>query len=74
MKHILSILTLCLLSLTAPACTTFVLEGGGKIYFGRNLDWDWQNGMVLVNQRNVQKTSVVTPGLRRRNGRRNSAA
>ncbi|HWF19440.1 MAG TPA: linear amide C-N hydrolase [Verrucomicrobiae bacterium] len=46
---------------TASACTTFVMEGGGKIYFGRNLDWDWESGLVFVNQRNISKTAVVAP-------------
>jgi len=44
------------------ACTTFVMEGGGKIYFGRNLDWEWESGLVLVNQRNIAKMAVVAPG------------
>lgn len=41
------------------SCTTFILEGGDRIYFGRNLDWDWESGMVFINQRNVQKRAFV---------------
>ena len=44
------------------ACTTFVLEGDGRILFGRNLDWDWANGLVIVNARDVMKRSFVLPG------------
>jgi choloylglycine hydrolase len=47
---------------TAFPCTTFVLQGGGRIYFGRNLDWDWENGLVIVNPRNVNKSAIVAPG------------
>ena len=46
-------------SLTVFPCTTFVMQGDGRIYFGRNLDWDWEDGMVFVNQRNVQKRAFV---------------
>ena len=66
MKRILFMENVALCSLlsvtTAFPCTTFVLEGGGKIYFGRNLDWDWESGMVVVNPRGVQKTALVMPG------------
>ena len=44
---------------TAFCCTTFVMEGAGRIYLGRNLDWDWENGMVFVNPRDIQKTAIV---------------
>ena len=48
MRRITLLLDLCLAGLlvtnTAGACTTFVMQGGGRIYFGSNLDWDWENG------------------------------
>jgi choloylglycine hydrolase len=66
MKRIALILHLCLATLLvsniARPCTTFVLQGGGRIYFGRNLDWDWDNALIIVNQRGVKKTSFVQPG------------
>jgi choloylglycine hydrolase len=47
-------------SLPVFPCTTFILQGGGnRIYFGRNLDWDWDAGMVFVNPRHVQKRAFV---------------
>src|SRR5579883_894965 len=46
----------------AFSCTTFVLQGDGRIYFGRNLDWHWESGLVFVNQRHVGKMAVVAPG------------
>ena len=62
-KRILSAL-LCgwLAASTAFPCTTFVLEGDGRIYFGRNFDWFSEDGLVVVNQRNIRKTAFVTPG------------
>lgn len=66
MKLIIRILTIVscglLASTMAFPCTTFVLQSKGRIYFGRNLDWDWENGLVIVNQRNVKKTALVAPG------------
>jgi penicillin V acylase-like amidase (Ntn superfamily) len=47
---------------TAFPCTTFVLEGNGHIYFGRNFDWFSEDGLVIINQRNIRKTAFVTPG------------
>jgi len=49
-------------AVTAFPCTTFVLQGDGRIYLGRNLDWDWEDGLVVVNQRNVKKTALVAQG------------
>ena len=64
MARMVGTLVLCglLWVTTAFPCTTFVLQGGGRIYFGRNLDWDWENGLVIVNPRNVNKTAFVAPG------------
>ena len=45
----------------ASPCTTFVMQGGSRIYFGRNLDWDWEDGLIVLNQRNVSKTAFVMP-------------
>ena len=47
---------------SALACTTFVLEGNGHIYFGRNFDWFSEDGLVIINQRDIHKTAFVTPG------------
>jgi hypothetical protein len=42
-------------------CTTFVLKTKNGLYFGRNLDWVSDMGLVIVNQRNTSKTSFVFP-------------
>ena len=57
------IVALVLLALYAPfsfACTTFLLSKDGQHYFGRNYDWVTGNGMVLVNARGLEKTSLPT--------------
>ncbi|HEX5223264.1 MAG TPA: linear amide C-N hydrolase [Verrucomicrobiae bacterium] len=60
MKRVSLLLLFCgCFSLPVFPCTTFVMQGGERIYFGRNLDWDWESGMVFVNQRNVQKHAFV---------------
>jgi hypothetical protein len=55
--HVLTTLLLC--GTTALPCTTFVLRGKGKVYFGRNLDWSWEEGLVITNPLNVQKTAFL---------------
>src|SRR5882757_3939950 len=51
-----------MLATPVPACTTFLLQGTGALYFGRNLDWFWEDGMVVINPRDMQKSSIVLPG------------
>src|SRR5260370_24443882 len=55
----LVVILILLSSLPAFSCTTFVLTSGHRVYLGKNLDWDWDDGIVLVNQRNVQKRAFV---------------
>lgn len=67
MKTCLKVLScfLCLLLSGGSAwpCTTFVLKGKGRVYFGRNLDWFWEDGLVLVNPRGIEKSAfLMTPG------------
>ena len=51
------------IGLTFPcsACTTFVLRDGSVILFARNLDWDWSDGFIVVNQKGIEKTAFVLP-------------
>lgn len=43
------------------ACTTFVLSDGNVVLFARNFDWDWGDGIVVVNQRDIEKTAFIAP-------------
>jgi penicillin V acylase-like amidase (Ntn superfamily) len=47
---------------SALPCTTFVLQSTNHVYFGRNLDWDSEDALVIVNPRKIQKTALVMPG------------
>lgn len=60
MKTLLS-LFLLIHSLAVYSCTTFVLKNDSSLVFGRNLDWVSDDGLLVVNKRNVKKTSLVFP-------------
>jgi TATA-box binding protein (TBP) (component of TFIID and TFIIIB) len=40
-------------------CTTFIYRVENKVYFGRNLDWISGTGLIMTNQRNLEKISLV---------------
>jgi penicillin V acylase-like amidase (Ntn superfamily) len=42
----------------ADACTTFCLRKGSTAVFGKNYDWHFDDGLVLVNKRGVAKTAT----------------
>jgi penicillin V acylase-like amidase (Ntn superfamily) len=46
----------------ARPCTTVLFGEGPTNYFARNLDWNWDEGLVIVNPRNVRKASLAEPG------------
>ena len=51
--------------LVAPAldaCTTFCVASGGRVIFGRNYDFDFGRGMMVVNPRGLLKSAMVTGG------------
>jgi choloylglycine hydrolase len=45
----------------AYACTTFCIDDGEKLVFGRNYDWDIGVGLVMVNKRGLSKTALLSP-------------
>ena len=40
-------------------CTTVCLESGREVLFGKNYDWDFGDGLVVVNKRGVAKQSLA---------------
>ncbi|HYO21283.1 MAG TPA: linear amide C-N hydrolase [Flavisolibacter sp.] len=62
MKKLTAILLLVLNAPFSFACSTFLLAKDGSLVFGRNYDWVSGNGMVVVNARGLQKTSLVLQG------------
>jgi penicillin V acylase-like amidase (Ntn superfamily) len=62
MKKIFLLITACIIPFTPMyPCTTFVLKTKNGLFFGRNLDWVSDLGLVIVNQRGVSKESLVFP-------------
>ncbi|MBZ0204552.1 MAG: linear amide C-N hydrolase [Ignavibacteria bacterium] len=55
---LLAILTL--LNSSLYSCTTFCLNTGGDIVFGKNYDWNIGNGLVIVNKRGIDKIAFVS--------------
>jgi len=43
-------------------CSTFVLQKGDRLLFGRNFDFFTGSGAVMVNPRGLAKTALVFPG------------
>ncbi|HSU55985.1 MAG TPA: linear amide C-N hydrolase [Candidatus Dormibacteraeota bacterium] len=64
MKQMLkaAVLLSAFVSANTFACTSFLLQGGDRIYFARNLDWEWRDGLVIVNPSGMKKMSFVMPG------------
>jgi choloylglycine hydrolase len=62
MKKITALFLLLIYASASFACSTFLLNKDGRLVFGRNYDWVTGNGIVVVNARGVQKTSLVVPG------------
>jgi penicillin V acylase-like amidase (Ntn superfamily) len=61
-KIIVLSLMACLCHLPVFPCTTFVLRTKQGSFFGRNLDWVSDHGLIIVNQRNASKLSfAITP-------------
>lgn len=61
MKLILCLSVFLSVFSNAKSCTTFVLKNDSSLVYGRNLDWVSGNGVVVVNKRNVHKSSLVFP-------------
>ena len=43
----------------ADACTTFCYQRNGTIVFGKNYDWNVEDGLVIVNKRGLTKTAFT---------------
>ena len=58
-KYLLLLAGMVTSVLTVQPCTTFVLKTKNGLFFGRNLDWVSDLGLIIINQRNVEKNSLV---------------
>ncbi len=60
MKNIIILLIgslLCSAPKISSSCTTFCLDKGGHLVFGKNFGWIQNDGLVFVNKRGVVKTA-----------------
>jgi choloylglycine hydrolase len=46
----------------ARACTTFCLDDAGSPIFGKNYDYDFDDGFLVVNKRGLAKTALAESG------------
>jgi len=53
----LTVLLLLLLSARSNACSTFYIADQAHPVFGKNYDWEVDDGLVIVNKRRVTKTA-----------------
>jgi choloylglycine hydrolase len=60
-KPLLILTALALFCENIYPCTTFVLKTNTGLFFGRNLDWTSDLGMLIINPRNREKKSLVFP-------------
>jgi choloylglycine hydrolase len=62
MKNLITLLIVSLLFIVpkiAYPCSTFCLDKGEHLVFGKNLDWIQDNGFVFINKRGVLKTAML---------------
>ena len=58
-RSIAAALALLLISFPVLPCSTLLIARDGEVVFGRNYDFEIGNGLVLVNQRGLVKTSIA---------------
>ena len=59
LKKTIAILIAALFPVTTYACTIFTLNHNGGHYIARSFDWDYGDGVVLVNPRGMNKGSLL---------------
>jgi penicillin V acylase-like amidase (Ntn superfamily) len=60
----LTLISILPLARPAGACTTFCLRKDATAVFGKNYDWHFDDGLVVVNKRDVTKTAALPPPAR----------
>jgi choloylglycine hydrolase len=59
--HILMVVLVLMPGPALDACTTFCLDDGEHLLFGRNYDWSIGVGLVMVNKTGLCKTALIQP-------------
>jgi len=55
------IFTAMFLASSSHACSTICLDKDDELVVGKNFDWFTEDGLIMVNKRNVSKTALVNP-------------
>ena len=53
----LTIIWVIFIPKTLTACSAFILQDSKQIFLAKNLDWEINNGIILINKRGVLKTA-----------------
>jgi len=57
--YIVCFLILILASQAGYSCTAFCLDQGDQLLVGKNYDWNIDNGLVIINKRDVSKIAAT---------------
>ena len=49
----------CLIPHVSQSCTTFSLDQNGKHFVGKNVDYIFDDCLIIINKRNVSKTAML---------------
>lgn len=55
------VLFFMIFTIKSYSCTTFCLKNGNQIVYGRNLDFDYGQGFITTNRRNLFKVAFISP-------------
>jgi len=55
----IALIALLLITQRALACTSFCLQRGDKVVFSKNYDWHLDQGMIIINKRDVAKHAML---------------
>ena len=59
LKRIFTLFLAAAFPISSYACTIFTLNHNDGRYISRSFDWDYADGVVLVNPRGATKTSLL---------------
>lgn len=59
---LIAVAGVCAANVASDACTTFCVKAGDAILFGRNYDFDFGRGLLILNPAGLRKTGYETGG------------
>jgi len=55
-------IAVCVTVSHAHSCSSFVFNNNSQLLFGKNYDWMIEDGMLVINKRNMAKTAITISG------------